>query len=57
MPFNNFLNVYALLLQESENTIGLLIFLIQMARLRPLAPQNTRNVRITFSYQPIYVGW
>ena len=57
MHFNHILNVYALLLQESENTIGLLIFLIQMARLRPLAPQNTQNVRITFSYQPVYVGW
>ena len=49
MQFNHLLNVYALLLQESENTIGLLIFLIQLAQLRPLAPQNTRNVRITFS--------
>ena len=57
MQFNHSLSVYALLLQESENTNVLLTFLIQLAQLRPLAPQNTRNVRITFSYQPIYLGW
>ena len=56
MHIKRFLNVYALLMQEIKNSNGLLNFLTQLAIQWPLAPQNTENVRITFSYfLPAYI--